>query len=56
MTSRLMIFVTSDDLCHFFVDKVARVRDSTDGEPDPVHCQAPMIALSAISGQLNVMT
>jgi hypothetical protein len=35
-TSDLM----ADDLYHFFVDKVARVRDSTDGAPDPVCCQA----------------
>jgi hypothetical protein len=26
---------------HFFVDKVIRVRDSTDGSPDPVYRPAP---------------
>jgi Reverse transcriptase (RNA-dependent DNA polymerase) len=32
--------LTADDLNHFFVDKVARVRDFTDGAPDPVHRKA----------------
>jgi hypothetical protein len=27
-------------LHHFFVEKVARVRDSNDGAPDPVYCRA----------------
>jgi Reverse transcriptase (RNA-dependent DNA polymerase) len=32
--------LTADDLHHFLVDKVLRVRDSTDGAPDPVYRQA----------------
>jgi hypothetical protein len=31
--------ITADDLHHFFVDKVARVWDSTDGALDPVYRQ-----------------
>jgi hypothetical protein len=34
--------LTADALHHFFVDKVARVRDSTDGAPDPVYRQASL--------------
>jgi hypothetical protein len=44
--------LTADDLHHFLVHKVDRVRD---GAPDPVYRQAPQ-ALPAISEQLNVMT
>jgi hypothetical protein len=33
--------LTADDFHHFFVDKVARIRDSTDGAPDPVYRQVP---------------
>jgi hypothetical protein len=33
--------LTADDLHHFFVDKIARVRDSTYGAPDPFYRQAP---------------
>jgi hypothetical protein len=32
--------LTADDLHNFFVDKVTRVHDSTDGTPDPVYRQA----------------
>ena len=32
--------LTADDLHNFFVEKVARVRDSTDGAPDPVYRRA----------------
>jgi hypothetical protein len=32
--------LTADDLHHFFVDKVARVRDSIAGAPNPVYCRA----------------
>jgi hypothetical protein len=32
--------LTAGDLRNFFVRKVARIRDSTDGAPDPVYRQA----------------